>query len=141
MPISVSAAKRAGVDVKSFQELSHVADQNRISVDALTDGMKELNLRADEFIVTGKGSAAEAFARLGFNASELKKKLADPSALLVEIIARLEKLDKAAQIRISMNCSAEPLANALLNWLTVARLESANRLTKPTSSALSWMKA
>ncbi|MBX9452647.1 MAG: phage tail protein [Mesorhizobium sp.] len=96
-----SAAKRAGMDVKAFQELSHVADQNRISVDALTDGMKELQLRADEFVFTGKGPAAEAFARLGFSASELKRRLADPSALLVEIISRLEQLDRAAQIRIS----------------------------------------
>lgn len=96
-----SAAKRAGVDVKSFQELSFVADQNRISVDALTDGLKELNLRADEFISTGKGSGAEAFQRLGFSASQLRTKLKTPSELLIEIIGRLQQLDRAAQIRIS----------------------------------------
>lgn len=94
-------AKRAGLSTKAFQELGFVADQNRISVDALVDGMKELNLRADEFIVTGKGPAAEAFNRLGYKADELKRKLKDPSALLVEIIGRLEKLDKASQIRIA----------------------------------------
>ncbi|UXT48171.1 phage tail protein [Agrobacterium tumefaciens] len=94
-------AKRAGLSTKAFQELSYVAEQNRIEVDALVDGMKELNLRADEFIVTGKGSAAEAFQRLGYGADELKRKLADPSALLVEIIGKLETLDKAAQIRIA----------------------------------------
>lgn len=94
-------AKRAGVSAKSFQEWKFVAEQNRIGVDALTDGLKELNLRADEFIVTGKGSAAEAFARLGYRADELKKKLKDPSNLMLEIIERLERVDKAAQIRIS----------------------------------------
>lgn len=94
-------AKRAGLNTKAFQELSYVAQQNRIEVDALVDGMKELNLRADEFIVTGKGSAAEAFQRLGYGADELKRKLADPSALLVEIIGKLEHLDRAAQIRIA----------------------------------------
>ncbi|MCQ1779151.1 D-alanyl-D-alanine carboxypeptidase family protein [Neorhizobium galegae] len=94
-------AKRAGLSAKAFQELSFVAEQNRIEVDALVDGMKELSLRADEFIVTGKGSAAEAFQRLGYGADELKRKLADPSALLVEIIGRLQQLDKAAQIRIA----------------------------------------
>lgn len=94
-------AKRAGLSTKAFQELGYVAEQNRIPVDALVDGMKELNLRADEFIVTGKGSAAEAFQRLGYSADELKRKLADPSALLVEIIGRLEHLDRAAQIRIA----------------------------------------
>ena len=96
-----SEAKRAGLSTQAFQELSHVANQARIPVDALTDGMKELSLRADEFIVTGKGSAAEAFQRLGYSAQDLKKKLADPSALLVEIIGRLEQLDRAAQIRIA----------------------------------------
>jgi hypothetical protein len=94
-------AKRAGLSTKAFQELSFVAQQNRIEVDALVDGMKELNLRADEWIVTGGGPAAEAFQRLGFSADTLKRKLADPSALLVEIIGRLEHLDRAAQIRIA----------------------------------------
>jgi hypothetical protein len=94
-------AKMAGVDVKSFQELKFVAEQNRIGVDALTDGLKELNLRADEFILTGKGSSAEAFQRLGYGAEELKKKLEDPSALFTEIIGKLGKFEKAAQIRIS----------------------------------------
>lgn len=96
-----SEAKRAGLSNRAFQELSHVANQARIPVDALTDGMKELALRADEFIVTGKGSAAEAFDRLGFKAQDLKRKLADPSALLVEIIERLQQFDRAAQIRIA----------------------------------------
>lgn len=95
------AAKRAGMQAEAFQEWSFVADQNRISVDALTDGFKELSLRADEFIVTGSGSAAEAFKRLGFSASELKGKLQDPSALMVELVKRMEGLDKAAQIRIA----------------------------------------
>lgn len=94
-------AKRAGMGVEVFQEWRYVADQNRISLDALTDGFKELSLRADEFVITGAGSAAEAFQRLGFNAEELKDKLKDPSALMLEIIKRLQSMDKAAQIRIS----------------------------------------
>ncbi|MEP7457063.1 tail tape measure protein [Phyllobacterium sp. SB3] len=95
------AAKQAGIDTRSFQELKYVAEQNRVGVDSLTDGIKELNLRADEFITTGKGSAAEAFGRLGYGASDLKKKLQDPSALFTEIIGKLGQLDKAAQIRIA----------------------------------------
>jgi hypothetical protein len=94
-------AKRAGLSAKAFQELGYVAKANRIEVDALTDGMKELSLRADEYIATGKGSAAESFQRLGISAEELKKKLQDPSALFTEIIGKLSQLDKAAQIRIS----------------------------------------
>lgn len=94
-------AKRAGVSNRVFQEWAIVAEQARIPVDALTDGLKELQLRGDEFAVTGKGAAAEAFSRLGYGAAELKRKLEDPSALLLEIIDRLGKFDKAAQIRIS----------------------------------------
>lgn len=94
-------AKRAGVSAKVFQEWSAVAQAARIPVDSLTDGLKELSLRADEFIVTGAGPAAEAFARLGYSATDLKTKLADPSALLLEMIGRLGQLDKAAQIRIA----------------------------------------
>lgn len=94
-------AKRAGVTTRVFQEWAAVAQQARIPVDALTDGLKELSLRGDEFAVTGKGSAAEAFERLGYSAAELKTKLQDPSALLLEIIDRLGKFDKAAQLRIS----------------------------------------
>lgn len=94
-------AKRAGVSVQAFQEWKFVAEQNRIGIDQMTDGLKELNLRADEFVQTGKGSAAEAFMRLGYSAEELQKKLKNPSELLLEIIDRLGKMDKAAQIRIS----------------------------------------
>jgi hypothetical protein len=94
-------AKRAGISAKDFQEWKFVAEQNRIGVDSLIDGFKELSLRADEFIVTGKGSAAEAFARIGYTATELKQKLKDPSSLLLEIIGRLQKLDKEAQIRVA----------------------------------------
>lgn len=94
-------AKRAGLSTKAFQELKFVAEQNRVGVDSLVDGIKELNLRADEFIVTGAGPAAEAFNRLGFTATDLRQKLRDPSALFTEIISKLEHLDRAAQIRIA----------------------------------------
>lgn len=96
-------AKRAGISVKSLQEWKFVAEQNRVAVDALVDGFKELNLRADEFITSGgkAGSAAEAFQRLGYTAEELKLKLQDPSELLLEIIGRLGQMEKAAQIRIA----------------------------------------
>lgn len=94
-------AKRAGVSAQVFQEWKFVAEQNRIAVVSLVDGLKELNLRADEFIITGKGPAAEAFDRLGFGAEELKDKLKDPSDLLLEIIGRMKRLDVAARIRVA----------------------------------------
>jgi hypothetical protein len=93
-------AKTAGLSVKEFQQLRYVADQNLVSIGALTDGIKELNLRADEFIYTGQGSASESFKRLGYDAEELKAKLQDPADLFLDIIRRVEQLDQAAQIRV-----------------------------------------
>ncbi|SFB82194.1 hypothetical protein [Tropicimonas isoalkanivorans] len=94
-------AKRSGLSAQAFQEWSFVAEQNRIGVDQLVDGFKELNLRADEFIVTGGGPAAEAFQRLSLGADRLKRGLEDPSELMLDIIDRLEGMDRAAQIRIA----------------------------------------
>ena len=94
-------AKRAGVSVQALQEWKFVGAQNRIGIDQVVDGLKELNLRADEFIITKSGPAAEAFQRLGISAGELKAKLKDPSELLLEIIGRMENMDQAARIRIS----------------------------------------
>lgn len=95
------AAKTAGVDIEAFQELKFVGDQNRIGVDALTDGLKELSLRADEFIITGGGPAAEAFRRLNLSASQLAEGLKKPDVLFEDIIRKMEGLDDAAQIRIA----------------------------------------
>lgn len=94
-------AQRSGLSVEAFQEWSHVAAQARVPIDALTDGFKEMALRADEFIVTGSGPAAEAFARLGFGADDLARRLQDPSELFTEIVRRLGRLDRAARIRIA----------------------------------------
>lgn len=93
-------AQRAGLASEVFQELAFAAEQSHVKIEALTDGMKELQLRADEFIVTGKGPAAEAFGRIGLSPAELKTRLRDPADLLTEIIRRVQAFDKASQIRI-----------------------------------------
>lgn len=93
-------SRMAGVDVEAFQELKFVAEQNRIGIDVLTDGLKEMNLRADEFIATGAGGGAEAFQRLGYSSEELARKIQKPSDLFVEIIGRMQQFERAAQIRI-----------------------------------------
>ncbi|MCC0024632.1 MAG: phage tail tape measure protein [Hyphomicrobiaceae bacterium] len=94
-------ARTAGVAFEEFQRLKYAAEKNLVSIEALTDGLKEMNLRADEFVVTGAGSAAEAFARIGFTADDLREKLQRPSDLFTEIIGKLSQLDRAAQIRIA----------------------------------------
>jgi hypothetical protein len=96
-------AKRAGVAVEVLQELGAVAKANRIPIDAMVDGLKEMALRGDEFVFSNgeSGSAAEAFTRLGYSADDLKEKLKQPSELFTEIIGKLGQLDQAAQIRIA----------------------------------------
>lgn len=94
-------ARRSGVSVTAFQELKFVSEQSRIDVDTMVDGLKELQLRADEFVVTGKGSAADAFKRLGYNAKELTRRLEEPDELFLDIVKRMEDLDRAAQIRVA----------------------------------------
>lgn len=94
-------AKIAGVSVEAFQEWRYVAEQARIPIDAITDGLKELSLRADEFAVTGKGSAAEAFQRLGLTPQEVQERLKNPSEFLLLLIERTRQLkDTAAGVRI-----------------------------------------
>ncbi|QGA56876.1 hypothetical protein [Brucella sp. 2280] len=94
-------AQTAGIKVEDFQKWRYVADQNRIGVDALIDGFKELNLRADEYIQTGKGSAAESFQRLGMSPAEVKERIKDPSKFMLELIDRTRRLkNTAAGVRI-----------------------------------------
>lgn len=94
-------ARKAGLSAKAFQEWKYVAEQSRIPVDAMTDAFKELAIRADEFAMTGKGSAAEAFARLGMSPEEVQAKLRNPSALMLELIERTKALrNTAAGVRI-----------------------------------------
>jgi len=94
-------AAKAGVSTKVFQEWRYLAEQARIPIDSLVDGFKELSIRADEFATTGKGSAAEAFARLGLKPAEVKERLKDPAEFMLLLIERTRQLgDTAAGIRI-----------------------------------------
>lgn len=94
-------AARAGVTTRVFQEWKAVAEQARIPMDAMTDAFKELNIRGDEFAQTAKGSAAEAFARLGLTPAEVKERLKDPSDFMLLLIERTRQLkDTAAATRI-----------------------------------------
>ncbi|MBN8291027.1 hypothetical protein JI664_03525 [Rhodobacter sp. NTK016B] len=94
-------AAMAGVDAESWQEWAHVFEANRIPVELMTEAFKELNLRADEFAVTGGGSAADALRRLGFDAGDVARRLEDPSELLLEITERMQGLDTAGRIRVA----------------------------------------
>jgi muramidase (phage lysozyme) len=93
-------ARKAGVSSKVWQQWTYVATATGMSIDGVTDALKELNIRGDEFAKTGKGSAEEAFQRLGYSAADVAQKLKDPSRFLDEIIGKLKQMDAAAQTRI-----------------------------------------
>jgi len=94
-------AARAGVTTQVFQEWEAVAIKARIPMDAMIDAFKELNIRGDEFAQTAKGSAAEAFQRLGLTPAEVKEKLKNPADLMLLLIERTRQLkDTAAATRI-----------------------------------------
>ncbi|WP_296085414.1 phage tail tape measure protein [uncultured Agrobacterium sp.] len=93
-------ARKAGVSSKVWQQWSYVATGTGMSIDGVTDALKELNIRGDEFAKTGKGSAEEAFQRLGYTATDVAQRLRDPSRFLDEIILKMQKMDAAAQTRI-----------------------------------------
>ena len=95
-------AQQAGAAVETYQALRYAAEEYSVSQDALTDGLKELNLRADEFVTTGGGSAAEAFRRIGLGQDELRDKLGDTGELFLDVVRRMRGLESdAARIRVA----------------------------------------
>lgn len=95
-------AQQAGTAVETFQALRYAAEDYSVSQEALTDGLKELNLRADEWIKTGKGPAEEAFRRLGFTQEELQGKLGDTGELFLDVVAKAKNLEsEAARLRVA----------------------------------------
>ncbi len=93
-------ARKAGVSAKVWQQWTYIAKATGMEIDGVTDALKELNIRGDEFAKTGKGSAEEAFQRLGYTATDVAERLKDPNRFLDEIIGKLQKMDAAAQTRI-----------------------------------------
>ncbi|GAA4111193.1 hypothetical protein ACFFTN_27545 [Aminobacter aganoensis] len=118
-------AKKAGVTTQVWQQWHAVATATGMSIDGMTDALKELNIRGDEFAKTGKGSAQAAFEALGYSAAEVGRKLADPSRFLDELVEKLQKLDAAARTRaldeLFGGTGAEELAKAL--GLSVAEIQ------------------
>lgn len=92
-------ARKAGVSAKVWQQWSFVATAAGASVDGVSDALKEMNIRGNEFALTGKGSGAEWFDRLGYSAEEVGRKLQDPNRFLDELIGKIQKLDSGSQTR------------------------------------------
>ncbi|MBD9493190.1 phage tail tape measure protein [Ensifer sp. ENS01] len=118
-------ARKAGVSSKVWQQWTYVATATGMSIDGVTDALKELNIRGDEFARTGKGSGQEWFTTLGYSAEEVGRKLKEPNAFLDELIGKIQKLDQAGQTRaldeLFGGTGAEELAKVL--GLSVAEIQ------------------
>lgn len=89
-------ADRLGIGVEALQELQFAGKQYGVTQDAITDGLKELSLRTDEFVKTGIGPAAEAFERLGLKQEELNKVSGDTEALFELVQSRIQNVGNVA---------------------------------------------
>lgn len=95
-------SQTANVGAEALQELKFAGAQLGIELEAITDGLKEVTLRADEFATTGGGPAAEAFERLNLSQAEVQELLKDTDKLFTVLINRLRETgDAAATVRIS----------------------------------------
>lgn len=117
-------SKRLGVSTEFLSNLSYAAGQFGAENDAVIDGLKELSLRADEFAKTGKGSAEEAFTRLGFSRKEIKALSSDTEALFDAVKDKLEEIDNvAARQRILDELLGGTGAEQLTEFFSITREE------------------
>lgn len=94
-------SQRAGVSVTTFQEMTEAGRKFNIQAEDMADGIKELQLRADEFAKTGSGPAAEAFERLGFSQTNIANLKGDFNSLFNEVVRGFQDLeDSAAKARV-----------------------------------------
>ncbi|QNQ63101.1 hypothetical protein IB024_05005 [Brucella sp. 6810] len=90
-------ADKAGLSAQAWQRWTYAATGAGAAASGVIKSLRELNARGAEFAQTGKGSAADAFERLGLTAADVAERLKDQSAFLDEIIGKLQKMDKASQ--------------------------------------------
>ncbi|WP_251976713.1 hypothetical protein [Salinicola avicenniae] len=82
-------ADRLGVSADFIQRWQYAGEQFNVEKDALIDGMKELSLRADEYVVTGVGGAADAFQRLGISQDQLRQTSGDTEQMFDMVLGKL----------------------------------------------------
>ena len=73
-----------GISAHALQELRYAAEKSGVSLDALDDSLKELQIRAVD-AKSGTGEAAEAFQMLGVKGSDAAGRIREPLELLDEV--------------------------------------------------------
>lgn len=118
------SSERLGVGAEWLQEWQYAAQQFGVGNDALIDGLKELGLRADEFVMTGAGGAAESFQRLGITVKDLRGTAGETEKLLDLVLGRMGKIQNdAAKQRIFDEMFGGSGGEQLVTMLTRSREE------------------
>ena len=79
------------ITAQALQKLQFAAEKSGVSVDALNDAIKELQVRAFD-AKSGEGEAAEAFQTLGVKATDAAWRIREPLELLDEVADKFLQL-------------------------------------------------
>lgn len=91
------SAQRLGVGTTALQEWMYVASQFGVSNDSLVRGMRTLQANTDEFIMTAKGPAADAFKRLGIDYKQIRATKGNADALYALVSSKLRDIKNYAE--------------------------------------------
>ena len=90
-------AKRLGLATSELSQWQYAGQQFGVQSDAMIDAFKEMSMRADEFVTTGAGPAAEAFQRLGLSQEELNRVSDDTGAMMGMVLGKIRQIDDVAK--------------------------------------------
>lgn len=94
-------SKRLGMSTQALSGWIGVGRRFAVEQEAITDGFKELQIRADEYATQGVGGGAEAFQRLGLTREQIADVSNDTEALIDLVMSRIRRVgDFAAKQRI-----------------------------------------
>jgi len=120
------AAKRLDMDPEQLSAMTYAARQFGVDSGAMIDGLKELQIRADEFATTGKGGGAEAFQRLGLSRDQIAEAKGDAQDLFDLVQSRIAEVeDAAARQRLADEMFGGQGGEQLVELLAVTRQELA----------------
>ena len=118
------SAERLRMGTTWLQEWQYVGRQFNVDNDALVDGLKELGLRADEFVMTAGGPAAEAFGRLGIGLEDLRATGGDTAEMFDLVRSRMGRLENdAARQRVMDEIFGGQGAEQMVEMLSRSREE------------------
>lgn len=91
------SAQRLGVGTTALQEWMYVARQFGVDNGMLVRSMQTLQVNTDEFIMTAKGPAADAFKRLGIDYKQIRQTKGNADKLFALVADHLRNVKNSAE--------------------------------------------